>query len=263
MPKPLSPHQSRNLWHFFRVWIRCPHPFLGHIFCSCFPGAFCHLWGCCSGQIFPFQSSQCPLSQGHGWVVSHFRWFALWLLPHCEPVLEITVHNGFVDHYFLLLLSGQKSRIFLKSFCVMQPKFRMDVSGKLQWHRPQGMVWATGLDLKPGSPHLPCHWHLHMQIKASATVSMQAAAALQKNRRGDMTKQVKSLATCGQQHEYNYYSVLHSWTDNLANFSNSSKKAETSLTAESVEKDHNLLSSLYCFISCQYSETSHVSITVS
>lgn len=167
-------------------------------------------------------------------------------------MLENTIYNGLVHHYFLLLLSGQKSRVFLKSFCVVQPEFRMDVSGKFQWHRPQEMVWATSLDLKLGSPHLPCHWHLHMQIKASATASTQAAAALQKNRRGDMTKQVKSLATCGQQHVYNYYSVLHSWTDNLANFSNSSKKAETSLTAKSVEQDHNLLCSLYYFLPIQW-----------
>ena len=78
-----------------------------------------------------------------------------------------------------------------------------------------------------------------------------------------MTKQVKSLAMCGQQYEHNYYSVLRSWMDNLANLSNSSNKAETSPTAETVEKDHDLLCSSYCFISCQYSETSHVSTTVS
>lgn len=51
--------------------------------------------------------------------------------------------------------------------------------------------------------------------------------------------------------------------DNLANFSNSSKKAEASPAAETVEKDHDLLCSLYCFISCQYDETSHISAMVS
>lgn len=144
----------------------------------------------------------------------------------CEPMLENTVCNGLVHNFFLLLLSGQKSKLFLKFlYCVTwvqdgcEWKAPVTTDPKRWFGQP---VWTW-----PGSPHLPCHWHLHMQIKASTTASMQAAAALQKNRRGDMTKQVKSLATCGQQHEYNYYSVLHSWTDNLANFSNSSKKAET------------------------------------
>lgn len=113
------------------------------------------------------------------------------------------------------------------------------------------MAWASSLDLKHGSLHLPCHWHSWVQIKAGTTVSTQAAAALQTNRRVDMTKQVKSLAMRGQQHEHNYYSVVHSRMDNLANSSNSSKKAETSLTAETVEKDHDLLCSLYCFMSYQ------------
>lgn len=99
-------------------------------------------------------------------------------------------------------------------------------------------------DLKPESPHMPCHWHSYVQIKASATVSTWAAAALQTNRKGDMTKQVKSLAMCVQRCKNNYYSALCSWTDNLANFSNSSKKAETSLAAETSEKDHDLL----CFL---------------
>lgn len=167
--------------------------------------------------MFPFSlhSAHGHRAMGEWWLTSGGL-----LLGYFSPWACAGKHSSWwlAHHYFFLLLSGQKSRVFLKSFCVMQPKFRMDVSGKLHWHRPQEMVWATSLDLKPGSPHLPCHWHLHMQIKASATVSMQAAAALQKNRRGDMTKQVKSLATCGQQHEYNYYSVLHSWTDNFSKF---------------------------------------------
>lgn len=195
--------------------------------------------------------------------MTHFRWFAPWLLLSGSLCWKTQFVMALCIIISYCLHQGRNPNYFWRFFCVVQPESRMDVSGKLQWHRPQEMVWATSLDLKPGSPDLPCHWPLHMQIKASTTVSMQAAAALQKNRRGDMTKQVKSLATCGQQHEYNYYSVLHSRTDNLANFSNSSKKTETSLTAESVEKDHNLLYSLYFFISCQYSETSYISITVS
>lgn len=189
--------------------------------------------------------------------MTYFRWVAPWLLLSGSLCWK----TGFVMAFCIIIsycfYQGRNPEYFWRVFMLCNLR-----SGKLQWHRPQEMVWAMGLDLKTGS-HLPCHWHLHMQIKASATASTQAAAALQKNRRGDMTKQVKSLATCGQQHVYNYYSVLHSWADNLANFSNSSKKAENSLTAESVDKDHNLLCPLYCFISCQYNETSHVSITIS
>jgi len=41
------------------------------------------------------------------------------------------------------------------------------------------------------------------------------------------------------------------------------QKAETSWAAETVEKDHDALCFLYVFMSCQYSETSHVLTTVS
>lgn len=116
-----------------------------------------------------------------------------------EPTLENLVYNAFAHHYILfLLLSRQEPKLSLSIFCTEQLESRTDTRSKLQCLRPQDMVWVTDLELKPGSPHLPCHRQSHIQIKASATASARAAAALQTNRRGDMTKQVKALTTCGQ-----------------------------------------------------------------
>lgn len=60
-------------------------PILGHTFCSCVPDALWHLWGYYSMWTFPFQSLQCPLSQGCGWLMPHFWWSAPWLLPSGSP----------------------------------------------------------------------------------------------------------------------------------------------------------------------------------
>lgn len=150
-------------------------------------------------RSFPFQSLQAHTITGRWVTDAPFQVVSSLVTSLWKPTLENLVYNAFAHHYFLfLLLSRQKPNLFLSIFCIEQLESRMDMTSKLQCLRPQDMVWVTDLELKPGSPHLPCHWQSHIQIKASATASARAAAALRTNRRGDMTKQVKALDACGQ-----------------------------------------------------------------
>lgn len=141
---------SSPLLCIFGIWSGSgwDSPILDHVFCYCFPGALWHSWGHYSVWTFPFQSSQCPLSQDCGWLMPHFGWSAPRLLLSGSPcwktwfVMALRIIISYYCYY-----QGRKPNYFWGFFalCNLSPGWMWGANssstGSETWlGRP---VWTT------------------------------------------------------------------------------------------------------------------------